>query len=329
MENLYETSLGFIRWLQTSYPQLEGFFIGISTLGSEEFYLATLTLVYWSIHKKAGRMLGYMLFLAVAINTTLKHALRQPRPFWIDPQLGLEQTGGYGIPSGHTQYATALYFLTAYLVGGFWIWLAAGMLVLLTAFSRVYLGAHFIQDVLGGFLVGGILLGLAILWDRRFARRFNKRILGQRMFIALTVVIVLSAVYLGMIFLIGEPDLSVPWAAYIPEAELASYEEMASGIGILLGFSLGIIMENSRIRFRADGPIIKRGARYLLGLITTVIIWRGFGMLIPSSPLGLIIPLVILQYFLIAIWASYYAPWLFVRLGLAETDPEPQINLRL
>jgi membrane-associated phospholipid phosphatase len=329
MDNIYETGLELIRWLQTTYPQLEGFFLGISSLGNEEFYLAILTLIYWSVHKKAGRMLGYLLFFSVAINTFLKNAFRQPRPFWIDPEIGLEKTSGYGIPSGHTQYATALYFLVAYLVGGFWIWLAAGIFVLLTALSRVYLGSHFPQDVLGGFLVGSVLLALTILWDRRLAKRFKKRILGQRMFIALIVVFILSAIYLSMLFLIGKPDLSVPWAAYVPEAELASYIEMASAIGILLGFSVGIILENSRVRFRADGPIAKRIARYLLGIISTVIVWQGFGMIIPSGPLALVIPLIIIQYFLMAIWAAYYAPWLFVRLRLADTDPEPEMNLRL
>ena len=108
MENIYETSLEFIRWLQATYPQLEGFFIGISSLGREEFYLVVLPLIYWCIHKRAGRILGYALFVAMAVNTTLKHALRGPRPFWIDPEVGIEETGGYGIPSGHTQYATVL-----------------------------------------------------------------------------------------------------------------------------------------------------------------------------------------------------------------------------
>ena len=329
MDNIYESGLELIRWLQTNYPQLEGFFRGVSTLSTEEFYLVFLTLVYWSINKKAGRMLGYLLFFAVAINTLLKQTFRQPRPFWIDPEIGLQQTGGYGIPSGHTQYATTLYFLIAYLVGGFWIWLAAGILVLLTALSRVYLGAHFPQDVLGGFLVGSVLLALAILWDRRIAKRFKKRILGQRMFIALTVVFILSAIYLIVLYLIGEPDLLVPWAAYIPETELLSYEEMASALGILLGFSVGIVMENSRIRFRSNGPVIKRIIRYVVGIITTGIVWRGFGLIIPSDPIALVIPLIIVQYFLLAIWAAYYAPWLFVRLGLADTDPEPEMSLRL
>ncbi|MFL7838293.1 MAG: phosphatase PAP2 family protein [Candidatus Promineifilaceae bacterium] len=329
MENIYETGLEFIRWLQTTWPQLQGFFLGVSSLGREEFYLVILTLVYWCINKKAGRMMGYLLFFAVVVNTMLKHALRQPRPFWIDPQVGLEKTGGYGIPSGHTQYATALYFLVAYLIGGFWIWLAAGILVLLMALSRIYLGAHFPQDVLGGFLVGGILLALVILWDRRIVKRFKKRILGQRMFIALMVVFVLCVIYLIMLFLIGEPNLSVPWASYIPEAELASYKEMSSGIGILLGFSVGIVLENSRIRFRADGPIGKRIVRYLVGIITTVVVWQGFGMIVPDDPLSLVLPLRFIQYFLLAFWAAYYAPWLFVRLRLADTDPEPEMSLRL
>ena len=176
MENLYETGLEFIRWLQGNYPQLEGFFLAISNLGREEFYLTVLLLIYWCINKGAGRLLGYMLFTAMAVNTTLKHAFRGPRPFWIDPQVGIEETGGYGVPSGHTQYATTLYLLIAIIVSGFWVWLAAIIMVLLMALSRIYLGAHFIHDVVGGFLVGLVLVVLALIWERRLSTRFHKRI---------------------------------------------------------------------------------------------------------------------------------------------------------
>lgn len=329
MENLYETSLEITRWLQENYPQFEGFFLVISGLGREEFYLAILPLIYWCINKQAGRLLGYILFVAMAVNTTLKHAFRGPRPFWIDPQVGLEETGGYGIPSGHTQYATVLYLLIASVAGGFWAWLVAGILIFLMALSRVYLGAHFIHDVVGGFLVGLMLLAVTFLWKRRFSSQFNRRILGQRMLVAILVVGFFAAVYVIMLYLIGQPELSVPWAAHIPETELASYEEMSTAIGALLGYSIGILLESSRLRFRADGSMAKRVARYLLGIIVTVIIWRGLSLIFPRDPLYLAIPLRIIRYFLVALWAAYYAPWLFVRLGLADTDPEPKLDLSL
>ncbi|MFN2105214.1 MAG: phosphatase PAP2 family protein [Candidatus Promineifilaceae bacterium] len=329
MEDVYEVGLEFIRWLQATYPQLAGFFVAISSLGREEFYLAVLPLIYWCISKRAGRLLGYMLFVTVVINTMVKHALRAPRPFWIDPTVGIEETGGYGIPSGHTQYATTLYLIVAYLVGGFWIWLAAGVMILLMALSRIYLGAHFIHDVVAGFIIGVILLILAIVWDRRVRTKFSKRILGQRMMAAVLVVLVFAALYLIILYFLGEPNLAVPWAAYIPAAEIASRLEMASAIGAFMGYSIGIVFERSRVRFRADGPIVKRAGRYLLGILIAVIIWRGLGMIFPNDPLFLALPLRILRYFLITLWVAYYAPWLFVRLGLTDTDPEPQMDLRL
>lgn len=329
MDNLYETGLELIRWLQENYPQFEGFFLVISGLGREEFYLALLPLIYWCINKKAGRVLGYVLFVAIAVNTTLKHAFRGPRPFWIDPQVGIEETGGYGVPSGHTQYATAVYFLIASFTGGIWVWLAAIFIVLLMAFSRVYLGSHFVHDVAGGFLVGLVLFIAAVLWMRRFSSRFNKRILGQRLLIALVIVAVLSTAYIGMLSLIGEPDMSVPWADRIPETEIATMTEMAKAMGALLGYSVGILLESSRVRFRADGLVAKRVARYLLGIIITVIIWRGLALIFPRDPLSIAIPLGILRYFLVLLWATFYAPWVFVRLRLADTDPESEIKLGL
>lgn len=329
MEEIYEVSLEFIRWLQETYPQLEGFFLAISSLGREEFYLVILPLIYWCINKRAGKLLGYMLFIAIALNTTLKNGFRGPRPFWIDPAVGIEETGGYGIPSGHTQYATTLYLLIAFLFGGFWIWLVASIMVSLMALSRVYLGAHFVHDVVGGFAAGLVLVIVAIIWERRFSTRFRKRILGQRMLAAVLVVLIFTVVYVTMLYLIGQPDLSVPWASYASEAEIASRTEMATAIGALLGFSVGILLESSRVRFRADGPLAKRAARYLLGIIITVIIWRGLGMIFPSDPLAIAIPLRVLRYFLLMLWATYYAPWLFVKLGLADSDPVPEMNLKL
>lgn len=328
MEGLTQLSLEWTRWLQENYPQLEGFFQAITTLGNEEFFLATMPLLYWCIDKRLGRQLGFIFFVSIAVNTTLKQAFREPRPFWIEPDLGLADTSGYGIPSGHTQYATTLYLAIAAAVHRFWAWLLALLLIFLMGLSRIYLGQHFIQDVIAGFLVGLILLTALFLWNRYAAPGFSKRLLGQRMLAVLGVVLALALAYAGVRYLIGAPDMNVPWAAFIPEAELSSITEIATAVGALLGFGVGILFEGSRVRFRADGPLLKRAGRYILGIIVTVIIWQGLGAIFPREPLWLALPLRVLRYALVTLWAAYLAPLLFVRLGLAEADPPPSLALR-
>lgn len=69
---------------------------------------------------------------------------------------------GHAFPSGHALNAAAAYTLFAFLVarlGGSWAlragtFTAAGVVVLLVAASRVYLGVHYPSDVLAGILVG-------------------------------------------------------------------------------------------------------------------------------------------------------------------------------
>ena len=329
MDSLYGFGLEIIGWLQETYPQLEPFFVLISSLGSLEFYLAVLPLVYWTIDKRLGKLLGLILFTSVGMNTIFKQAFRGPRPYWLDPSLGILETEGYGIPSGHTQNSTALFLIVASWIRKKWAWLLAFLLIVLMGLSRFYLGDNFISDVIGGFLLGLIILGGIILWRRYFATSFSKRILGQRLLFPILLSLILAMVFVIVVLLIGTPNLTVAWAEYIPEAELKSKTEMATAFGALLGFGIGITLETTRIRFRADGPWGKRVARYVLGIIVTVVIWRGLGMLFPDNPLWLAIPLRIFRYALVALWASYYAPAMFVRLRLTEADTEPEFSLKL
>ncbi len=328
MDGLTQFSLEFTRWLQENYPQLEGFFQAITTLGNEEFYLAALPLLYWCIDKRLGRQMGFIFFVAIGANTILKQAFRGPRPFWIAPELGLADTGGYGIPSGHTQYATTIYLLIAAVVQHFWGWLVAFIMIFLMAISRVYLGQHFIHDTIAGILVGLALLGALALWNHYAAASFGKRLLGQRMLAVLGVVFALGLAYASVRYVIGQPDLTVPWSSYIPEAELSSITQMATALGTLLGFGVGILFEGNRVRFRTDGPVGKRLGRYLLGIVGTIVIWQGLGALFPRDPLWLALPLRIFRYALVTFWAAYLAPLVFVRLGLAEADPPPSMSLR-
>ncbi len=104
------------------------------------------------------------LFLGVL----LKLAFHRSRPDFGGPMAIFH---GYGFPSGHAMAATLLYgLLAAFSVQSFrsWRWrlgavIGAILLVLLVAFSRLYLGAHYLSDVLGGVAAGAAWLMLCLI----------------------------------------------------------------------------------------------------------------------------------------------------------------------
>ncbi|WP_420645619.1 phosphatase PAP2 family protein [Candidatus Leptofilum sp.] len=329
MDSLLQFGLDASRWFQTTFPQLEGFFQLISTLGIEEFYLALFPLIYWSVHKEAGRALAYVFLVGNVLNTTLKHAFRQPRPFWLDPTLEKFTDGGYGIPSGHTQFTTTIYLFAATWVRRRWMWLFAILMIIVMGISRIYLGSHFVHDVAAGFVLGLLVLGGYLIWQRRYQTHFEKRILGQRLLTVVAVPVAFTAVYGIIRLIIGEPDLTVDWASRIPEIELESLEGFVTAVSSLLGAGIGLVLERSRIRFLVEGAIWQRAVRYLLGMVIAVAIWAGLGQIFPDDPLWLALPLRLLRYALLTLWVTYYAPWAFVKLKLAQAKPDPGIEMTM
>jgi undecaprenyl-diphosphatase len=95
---------------------------------------------------------------AVALAAAVKSLVRRPRP----PVRALTATTGFSFPSQHTVVAIAAYGTIALLVATAarrWptkvsIWGLGSGLVLAIAFSRLYLRAHYLTDVVGGILLG-------------------------------------------------------------------------------------------------------------------------------------------------------------------------------
>ena len=125
----------------------------ITFLGDEQFYLVAIPLVYWCIHKELGTDLAVLLILSSSVNCLLKSFVKHNRPFWEDARLQLDSASSFSTPSGHAQGSAALFGYLAWFTanrrrGVLWI-VILGLLILLVALSRVYLGVHFPGDVLG------------------------------------------------------------------------------------------------------------------------------------------------------------------------------------
>ncbi len=101
------------------------------------------------------------------LNRLLKLAFHRARPHVDDPILTLT---GYGFPSGHTMIASVLYgVVAAYLCAQTPDWrrrlligAAASVLITLIGFSRIYLGAHYLSDVLAAMAEGLAWLSLCL-----------------------------------------------------------------------------------------------------------------------------------------------------------------------
>jgi undecaprenyl-diphosphatase len=102
-----------------------------------------------------------------ALNFALKHLFGRPRPNLFEEIATLHS---YSFPSGHAMAAAAIYGMIAVVIARLapslrlWVGLAAVALALLIGLSRVYLGVHWITDVLAGYAAGATILFGGILW---------------------------------------------------------------------------------------------------------------------------------------------------------------------
>ena len=329
MEAIIDFGLEVTRWLQVSYPQLRQFFLFVTALGQVEFYLVLFPLLYWSVDKRMGKHVAYLFLLAVATNALLKHAFREPRPYWLDGSLNLLESADYGVPSGHAQLTATIYPFLAFRIRRRWFTIFTVFFIIAMCLSRIYLGVHFVHDVLAGLLLAALLLGGYAIWQRRFAVNLDKRILGQKLLIVIAVPILFAVIYIIVRLGIGEPDMSVAWRSFIPAAEREGVDAMVTAVSTLVGFGIGVLFEASRVRFQASGPIWKRIIRYVVGMVGTLAIWYGLREIFPEDPLWLGLSLRFVRYLLTLLWVAYYAPAVFVWLKLADAEPDPGITLSL
>ena len=108
------------------------------------------------------------------LNYLLKLAVERSRPVLDNPILALET---YSFPSGHTAAATLFYgVLAAYLISRYpakrgWIVAAALVLIALVAYSRMYLGVHYLGDVLAALCSSAAWLILCLSGVHAFFTR--------------------------------------------------------------------------------------------------------------------------------------------------------------
>lgn len=130
---------------------------------------AAVLLAMWRLYRKdrAAAVTLAVVPLGELLNLGLKQVFQRPRPVVPEPLVHLST---YSFPSGHAVASTLFYAAVCALVlqrvpARPWRIAAvvgAVSMVLLVGFSRVYLGAHYLSDVLAGIAVGVACVALAL-----------------------------------------------------------------------------------------------------------------------------------------------------------------------
>jgi hypothetical protein len=197
---------------------------------------------------------------------------------------------------------------------------------------------HFPTDVLGGLILGGLWLWAVWRWQPAASRWLRGLSLAQQIGLAAAVALLYAAVMAGLLsVLAGTPDpaewepnaaAALALAPDEPAIDARSGEHPAQSAGLLFGLGVGLACAARWARFDARGPWLKRLARYLIGAAGVLLAWRGLALLFPAEPLAVALAFRFLRYSLIAFWALFLAPWLFLRLGLAEPRVMPGSRAR-
>ena len=145
------------------------------------FMLSAGIVLYARAHRAQALNLAFVA-LAATMVPVLKEAVDRPRPT-ADAIYVLSEVSGHSFPSGHAFLAVtffgAMFYLAPRLCGTrtkivlpLRLFLAA--MILGIGLSRIYLGTHWLSDVIGGFIIGGLVLYAAVelfhLAQRRWPR---------------------------------------------------------------------------------------------------------------------------------------------------------------
>ncbi len=247
------------------------FCIFITTIAVDYYIMVPALILYWTADKRKGSKILLSWGTSLGIGAFLKATFCVYRPWIRDSRVHpaeevLSGATGYSFPSGHSFSA-----------GGFWNSVAlcyrkyrgivrfSILMLLLTMFSRNYLGVHTPQDV----LVGGLVSFLCAFAVIKLCDCVEKN--PGRDWIALLTVTLLTAALLCYLALKSYPEDYADGVLLVDPKKMTidGFKDPGRFWGIFLGWFL----ERRFVRFSTDVSAPKKAARALVGGLLTVFWW--------------------------------------------------------
>lgn len=281
--------INIIKWIQSNLRNnfFDYLFYGITQLGDQYAFILVVAIIYWTIDKKFAYKMFFGFLGTSLVNSGLKVLFKRPRPY-LDIAIDsvFTETHGYSFPSGHSSSIGSLSYsiYDEYGRKNRTIKIILLLAIILVPFSRMYLGQHYLTDVLAG-------VGLGVLTTLLMFKIFDK--LGDKEHIyalyLIPVIIIVMLIFMG--------------------GDYSKFKDMFVAGGAYIGFSLGYYLEKEYVKLNVKANLLTNILKVIIGLIGVVIIYVG----IKAIPVTHLL-FDSLRYLLMAAFAAVGAPYLFTKI---------------
>ena len=253
-------------------PVFDFIFSAITHIGEETVFLVVALLFFWCVNKREGYFILISGLVGTVINQAAKLLFKIPRPWVRDPSFTIVESAraeaaGYSFPSGHTQNVTTTFGSIGMYSKRTPVRIISIVIVVLVAFSRMYLGVHTPLDVCVSLAIGAAIVVLLypIFRDEEVFHKFMPIV------IAFSVLITFSLVL--YVFLMSSDGVD-------PHNLASGRKNACTLLGCTLALIPVYILDRRYIKFTTDAAWYSQIFKFLGGLIGVLAIKVGL-----SAPL--------------------------------------------
>lgn len=280
-----------IIFLQTYFIYLTPFAKVFSYFGDQIVTILVAGFVYWCYDKKLGKILCLTVGMGSILNPMVKNIFLRRRPYFDNAMIKCLNPAesefavndvlgqGFSLPSLHATNSVTLYGTLAFYLKKNWITVLAIVLILLIGISRFFIGVHYPTDILAGWIIGFALILFIYFLNSRIKETWK---------------ICLILIIIGCIGLI-----------YCRSADYFR------GLGIVIGFSIAILIEEKYVNFKNTRSIPRSVLRLIGGLTVFLVITLICKAIFPDGNTYIAFGFRVLRYTISLIFAMALYPLIF------------------
>lgn len=300
--NFPNIEIDIIKWIQqfSGKELIDKGFIYISYLGEAYLFIVVALIIYWLFNKKWAYKFVTAFLASAVVVSVMKVLIKRPRPYQESADIksigkpAHEAYGeqSYSFPSGHSSTAASITTGVLKETKNVFLWVLLILNIILIPFSRLYLGQHYLSDVIMGVILGVlIVLTIYAIFDK-----IEKEELVGLIILPFVLVGVVALVYFKMY-----------------------NKEMFQAAGAFTAFSLGYFVEKRLIKYEPkENKVWKQIIKFVIGIAVTFGLQQGLKYVLPYQEVATGDPIPLMnfiwdgvRYFIIALWATVGAMGLF------------------